>query len=212
MVGLALVVGLATGLLTLADTLAPGDGSQSLSGRLAWTIHSGDHLHFAVHVAAGRVLDLCPCTRAAAAAQYYRAHFHAVTPLQRAVVATVAPRTAAEWSVYVFGPLGVGANWVGDGVAWLRGDRPPTEVIINLDEGRAEPNAVIVGRGATVLWRNIDLTGDAHALTAIDGAFASDWLGPGATFSYTFNERGEFAYASRVEHGEVGIAGVISVR
>lgn len=209
----ALVACVGVGLLTLADALAPGDGSLDASGRLGWAIRSGDHLHFAVHITAGRLLDVCPCTRRAAATQYYRAHFHAVTPLQRAVVATVPPRSPTDWSTYLFGPLGVGARWLGDGVAWLQGDRPPRQAIVELDDLSVEPERLEIARGTTVVWRNVDLEGDAHTVTADGGAFASDWLEPGESFSHIFTERGDYAYYCQAHGGPggEGMAGVVRV-
>ena len=85
--GILVFLGLfSLGLLGLADLSMAGNGSPDVGARAQWAWDRGDHLHYAVHILAGRVLDLCPCTRRAADAQYYYARFHAVTPRQRDVV------------------------------------------------------------------------------------------------------------------------------
>jgi plastocyanin len=204
------------GLLVAADAVTPGDGSQDAAGRLDWAIHSGDHLHFAGHVAAGRLLDVCPCTRGLADGQYYRAHFHAVTPLQLAVAATTRPHSPAEWTIYVGGPLGIGRDWLGDGLAWLSGQRPGTrQVIVDLDQTSLAPGHVRITPGTTVIWRNVDLAGVAHTVSASDGgAFASDQVAPGRSFSHTFTQPGDYAYVSRGGEDSPGAAltGLVSVR
>lgn len=47
--------------------------------------------------------------------------------------------------------------------------------------------------GTTVTWTNDDNM--VHTVTAADGSFDSDFIGPGETWSYTFDEVGEFNYA-----------------
>src|SRR5262245_38425973 len=84
------------GLLVYADSAAAGDGSTNFGDQVRWAWEHGDHLHYAGHLAAGRLLDLCPCTRRAAAAHYYYARFHAVTPRQKAVLAN-APGNLTSW-------------------------------------------------------------------------------------------------------------------
>jgi len=47
--------------------------------------------------------------------------------------------------------------------------------------------------GTTVTWTNND-TGMVHTVTAVDGSFDSAILQPGQSFSYTFNDPGDFEY------------------
>lgn len=197
-------------LLGLADFVMAGNGSSNSRERLSWTIASGDHLHFAYHMVLGRILDLCPCTRNAAGTQYYRAHFHALTPHQRALAANTHPRTAAEWLNYVIGPAEVSRDWFGDGLGWLGGRRPPREMAVSLEGYAMEPPEIHILRGTTVTWRNVDELGEAHTITADSGQsvkFDSDFLEPGETFSTTFTERGSYKYYCRV-HGEPGLQGM----
>jgi hypothetical protein len=94
--GAALVGGLlGLGLLALADYDVAGNRSPSSSARLAWVWERGDHLHFAVHIAQGRLFDICPCTRRAADYQYFKAHFHALTPHQVQLLSVVATAITA---------------------------------------------------------------------------------------------------------------------
>lgn len=54
-------------------------------------------------------------------------------------------------------------------------------------------NELMVSLGTTVTWTNTD-PGVAHTVTSADGVFDSGMLTEGATFSYTFNEVGQFDY------------------
>jgi plastocyanin len=198
------------GLLALADFSVAGNGSPDPRARAAWTLASGDHLHFAFHIMVGRVLDVCPCTRRAADGQYYRAHFHALTPLQKTVAANTHPASAAEWANYVFGPVQVAFAWVGDGLRWLGGSRPALETVVSLDTYAFQPAEIHIARGTTVTWRNVDALGEAHTVSADPGQvpkFDSDFLEPDETFSYTFTERGRFAYFCRL-HGQINLQGM----
>jgi plastocyanin len=198
------------GLLAFADFSMAGNGSPDARARAEWTLASGDHLHFAFHIVAGRILDICPCTRRAAGAQYYRAHFHALTPLQKAVANNTHPSTPGEWLNYVVGPVEVAFGWAGDGLAWLGGQRPALEVMVNLDSYTVHPAEIDIARGTTVTWRNVDQLGEAHTVTADPGQLAkfdSDFLEPDESFSYTFTERGRYAYFCSI-HGGPGLQGM----
>jgi hypothetical protein len=118
--GLALLLTVfGLGLLGVADVSSAGNGGRDLRQRAALALAEGDHLHFAIHILAGRAFDLCPCTRRAADGQYNRARFHAVTPRQRSVVGNTHPQTPTEWVDYVVGPVAVASDWIGDGISWL---------------------------------------------------------------------------------------------
>jgi plastocyanin len=174
---------------------------------------TSDYLDFAFHITSGRILDLCPCTRRAADAQYYRAHFHAVTPRQETVLANTHPTSAGAWVIYFFGPLGVGADWLGDAATWLGGQRPALAVTVDLGDYAVAPAEIHVARGTTVTWRNVDELGEAHTVTADPGQlfrFDSDFLEPDEKFSFIFSEHGRYVYYCRV-HGDVGLNGMSGV-
>jgi plastocyanin len=213
---LALLSILSLGLLALADFAMAGNGSRDVGARAQWTWERGDHLHYAVHLVAGRVLDLCPCTRRAAAAQYHYAHFHAVTPRQVAVINNVHPATPGAWAAYIAGPFAVGLDWVGDGVHWLAGNRPALALIVDVSDFEFQQHEIHIARGTTVTWRNVDELGEAHTVTADVGQlvkFDSDWLEPDETFAFTFTERGRFIYYCQAHGGPQlkGMSGVVIV-
>jgi plastocyanin len=54
-------------------------------------------------------------------------------------------------------------------------------------------NVLTVKAGTTVTWTNDD-PGMIHTVTSVDGLFDSGFLDEGATWSYTFEEAGEFEY------------------
>ncbi len=54
-------------------------------------------------------------------------------------------------------------------------------------------NELMITLGTTVTWTNND-TGMVHTVTAADGSFDSTILQPGQSFSYTFNDPGDFEY------------------
>jgi len=205
------------GLLFYADFSMAGNGSSDRRAQAAWALEHGDHLHFAGHLLAGRLLDVCPCTRRAAAAQYFYGRFHAVTPLQKSVIGNTNPHSIADVAAYLSGPFGVGFEWVGDGVSWLRGNRPHRSVLLTLSQYEIAPSELHIARGTTVTWRNADELGEAHTVTSDPDVwklrFDSQELEPGEQFQATFTERGEYTYYCRL-HGApemVGMSGVIIV-
>ena len=54
------------------------------------------------------------------------------------------------------------------------------------------PDATQVAAGTEVTWHNEDPT--EHTVTAADGAFASEALGSGQSFTFRFDEPGRYAY------------------
>jgi plastocyanin len=214
-VGLGLFGVLSLGLLAYSDFAMAANGSSDARARAQWVWDHGDHLHFAVHVIQARLLDICPCTRRAADAQYYYAHFHALTPRQQAIAANHRPTNLSQWVDYVTSPFIVGLEWAGDGIAWLGGRRPPTQVAVALDQYAVQPAEIHIPRGTTVTWRNVDQLGEAHTVTA-DQAWqfqSSDWLEPGESYQFTFTERGQYAYYCQAHGGPggQGMSGVIIV-
>jgi plastocyanin len=69
-----------------------------------------------------------------------------------------------------------------------------------------DPASVEVRSGDTVTWTN---TGAApHTVTADDGSFDSGQLAPGATFSQTFDARGDFTYHCEIHPQMTGTVSV----
>jgi plastocyanin len=70
-----------------------------------------------------------------------------------------------------------------------------------------QPQQITVPVGTTVTWTNADTT--AHTVTAgtadaPTGEFDSGNLDPGATFTYTFDQPGTFAYFCSIHPNMVG--------
>jgi hypothetical protein len=70
--------------LVIVGQTAPPSPTQHQAHELA---------HYWAHLVAGRALQVCPCTRRRAYWQYWKAHFHAGTPQQRALVTTAVPHS-----------------------------------------------------------------------------------------------------------------------
>lgn len=66
-----------------------------------------------------------------------------------------------------------------------------------------DPSELYVREKGTVLWANKDNT--IHTVTANDGTFDSGDLQPGATFSYTFNTRGDYYYHCKYHSEMTGV-------
>jgi plastocyanin len=58
------------------------------------------------------------------------------------------------------------------------------------------PSNQTVPVGSTVVWTNYDSV--PHDVTAKDGSWSSGLLGEGKSFSHTFTQPGQYAYACRV--------------
>jgi plastocyanin len=210
---------LGLGLLSFADYDMAGNGSTSSAARLAWVWQRGDHLHFAVHIAEGRLLDICPCTRRAANFQYFKAHFHALTPHQAALAADSNPHSLSQWAEYIGGPVVVSLDWIHDGMTWIAGQRSTQEASVTMEEYEFQLPEIHIVRGTLVTWRNVDEEGEAHTVTADAGQsaqFNSDWVLPDETFQYRFTERGRFTYyclahGAPGQQGLVGMTGVVVV-
>ncbi len=54
------------------------------------------------------------------------------------------------------------------------------------------PATITVNTGTTVTWTNDD--GATHTVVSDSGAFASEPLGPGSSFRFTFNTAGTYTY------------------
>jgi plastocyanin len=65
-------------------------------------------------------------------------------------------------------------------------------VSIKIGASGFTPKSVTINQGDTVKWTNTDKVN--HQIVANKGAFASGILRPGATYTFTFNTSGGFAY------------------
>jgi len=77
------------------------------------------------------------------------------------------------------------------------------------------PATVTIKAGGRVDWTYALGDGTApHTVTADDGAFDSDNVAPGGSFSHTFDKTGTYPYYCRFhgEPGGVGMAGVVRVK
>lgn len=63
---------------------------------------------------------------------------------------------------------------------------------INISGFKFDPATVTVKVGATVTWTNQDAAD--HTITGDDGSWTSENLANGATFSFTFDKAGTYAY------------------
>jgi plastocyanin len=63
---------------------------------------------------------------------------------------------------------------------------------VEIEDFAFSPATLTIKKGSTVKWTNKDDIG--HTATSNDGAFDSGILSKGQTYSFTFNEVGEFAY------------------
>jgi plastocyanin len=102
---------------------------------------------------------------------------------------------------------------------------PQVFSIYMIDANKFVPASLIVPRGATVTWQNVSQNGTEHTSTdnaslAINPADAGlpdgaqPWhqgdIGPGQTFSHTFDVPGTYHYFCRYHEGE-GMVGTITV-
>lgn len=99
-------------LVTLAVGAVISTAADALPHAVEHQIRAHERLHYGLHLAAGRALGLCPCTRAAAQSQYAKAQPHAHTPRQRALVTTQVPQTAADYTTDALLLLGL-SLWAG---------------------------------------------------------------------------------------------------
>jgi plastocyanin len=71
-------------------------------------------------------------------------------------------------------------------------DPPPAEQIITLKAFAFTPAAIAVRAGTIVTWRNLDE--EPHTVVSSTGAFRSDALDQNDSFSFKFDEPGEYAF------------------
>ncbi len=88
------------------------------------------------------------------------------------------------------------------GAAWAQ------EASVSVVDNEFDPAQIEVSEGTTVTWTN---EGESpHTVTASDGSFDSGNLDPGATFSHTFDQAGEFSYVCEYHEAD-GMVGAVTV-
>jgi plastocyanin len=75
-------------------------------------------------------------------------------------------------------------------------------VEIAIRESKFNPENIVIDRGATVKWTNYDSQG--HTVT-IDGLFDSKTISKSNSFTYTFNNVGEYEYFCKIHPDMRGI-------
>ena len=85
-------------------------------------------------------------------------------------------------SIVILAPAGTASASTAEG----------TDEAVVISEFLYQPNPFEVESGTTVIWTNADLT--PHTVTATEGAFDSEFMARGDTFSITFDTPGTFDY------------------
>ena len=82
------------------------------------------------------------------------------------------------------------------------------EASVSAIDNEFDPAQLDVDAGTTVTWTN---NGESpHTVTASDGSFESGNLDPGQSFSYTFDQAGDFSYICDY-HESDGMVGAVTV-
>ncbi|MGH9026711.1 MAG: cupredoxin domain-containing protein [Acidimicrobiia bacterium] len=76
----------------------------------------------------------------------------------------------------------------------------PGEVVIS--DFQFSPDTIDVDAGTEVTWTNED--GFDHAIEDDDGAFSGDAFGDGESFSFTYDESGEYPYICSIHNSMTG--------
>jgi nitrite reductase (NO-forming) len=101
-----------------------------------------------------------------------------------------------EPSASASAPAGSGSAFtvsIEPGAFTYQPDNAPDEYADTENPPDYSPNVLMVPLGATVTWTNND-PGMVHTVTAANGSFDSGMLAAGETFSYTFDQPGDFDY------------------
>ena len=87
-----IIVGVATAAGVLLASVTWLVAGESLRREADIVVHRHERLHFAVHLAAGRVFSVCPCSRGRADMEHWKAARHAPSVGERALVTSARPR------------------------------------------------------------------------------------------------------------------------
>jgi plastocyanin len=83
----------------------------------------------------------------------------------------------------------------------------PADQNVSIDRFAFSPAEVTVGVGTSVVWTN-QQSGVPHTSTSLDGLWDSDVLATNKTFSFTFNQSGDFAYQCDIHPSMRGVVHV----
>ena len=86
-----------------------------------------------------------------------------------------------------------------------------TKINITISENAFTPTDIGITAGTTLTWTNYGAM--THTVTADNGSFDSGDLGPGSSFSHTFNTPGIYNYYDRYHGGtnNTGMSGIVTV-
>ncbi|MCE9623242.1 MAG: cupredoxin domain-containing protein [Actinomycetia bacterium] len=99
--------------------------------------------------------------------------------------------------IFAVGAVVLSVLWAQDSGASATTNTPGT---VSMSDFAFHESEVFVTAGSDVTWTNGD--GFAHSIVATDGAFHSDSLGTGESFTTTFDTAGTFAYVCGI-HGSM---------
>ena len=112
------------------------------------------------------------------------------------VIASVAIAGAIVATYVLSGSMNMGVEGSGNSVqqptASIPSNSTLVKIVANTGSNSFSPNPVEVEVGETVTWINDD--SGRHTVTSKDGVFDSGMMGRGQSFSYTFDEVGEYPY------------------
>ncbi len=72
---------------------------------------------------------------------------------------------------------------------------------ISIRNSQFNPDDIVIGKGTKVIWTNYDSQG--HTITS-ENYFDSNTIQKGETFSFVFNEIGEFEYNCKIHPEMIG--------
>jgi plastocyanin len=109
------------------------------------------------------------------------------------------------------GNMNMGVEGSGNGqepTASIPENSTVVKIVANAGSNSFSPNPVEVKVGETVTWVNDD--SGRHTVTSKDGVFESELMGKEESFSYTFDEAGEYQYFCGPHPNMVGTVVVTS--
>jgi plastocyanin len=124
---------------------------------------------------------------------------------KNAIAIALAVIAGAVVATYLFsGNLNIGVEGSGNGQqpATIPENSTVVKIIANAGGNSFNPNPVEVKVGETVTWINDD--SGRHTVTSKDGVFESELMGQGQSFSFTFDEAGEYSYFCSPHPGMTG--------
>ena len=125
------------------------------------------------------------------------AEIAAIVLLAATFIPSIAERDESSGPAFLAGAGAVAVvALIGFGVYWA--DHYDTNMVaaspssVTIADFAFTPPELTVPVGTTVTWTNVDALG--HSVVASDGSFASDTLDSGATFQFTLDAPGQYAY------------------